>query len=165
MLKEHKDVVRALAFSSDHSYLASASSDGDLIIWDINNKYTLKKRLENGGYCFALIQLPNGEFASGSNSNINIWSPLKSEMPLITLAGHKGFIWSLALSPNKSLLASGSSDETIKVWSYTSNQKKAIITLIGHFERVFSLVFISNETLASGSYDNRIKIWNLNSGK
>ncbi len=133
-------------------------------IWNATTSWSLKNHLYNGP-CNALAQLPNGRLAAGSNSNINIWSPLTNPtVPLRTLSGHNGTVYSLALSPNGSLLASASQDNTIKLWRYAS-QTTAFMNLTGHTNQVRALCFISNQILASGSWDNTIKIWNIISGK
>ncbi|NEQ17119.1 MAG: ATP-binding protein, partial [Moorea sp. SIO3E2] len=57
-------------------------------------------------------------------------------------------------------LASGSSDETIKLWNRETGTE--IVTLQGHIDNVDSVSFSSDgQTLASGSSDETIKLWNL----
>jgi WD40 repeat protein len=167
-LTGHTNNVNGVAFSSDHSYLASCSSDGYLNIWNASTNWSLTRHLNNG-FCNALIHLPNAKLAASSGlgfgSNIKIWDPLKQvNGPLATLTGHLDEIFCLALSPDGSLLASGSNDFTAKIWNYT-NQTTALKTFSGHTDRVNAVCFVSNQILASGSIDNLIKIWNLISGK
>jgi WD40 repeat protein len=118
----------------------------------------------SNGACLSLIQLPNGQLAAGSGFNITIWDPLSSvAAPLTTLTGHTDKVLVLALSPNGSLLASGSADTSVKLWSYSS-QTSPLKTFIGHTGKVRALCFVSNQILASGSYDLSIKIWDISSG-
>ncbi|WP_334311588.1 hypothetical protein [Microcystis aeruginosa] len=57
-------------------------------------------------------------------------------------------------------LASGSQDNTIKIWEVATG--KELRTLTGHFEAVFSVVYSPDgRYLASGSGDNTIKIWRV----
>jgi WD40 repeat protein len=44
--------------------------------------------------------------------------------------GHSSFIWSIAFSPDGKYLASGSADNTVKLWSLES--QKEVTTLQGH---------------------------------
>jgi WD40 repeat protein len=162
-LSGHTSNVFEVAFSSDHSYLASCSWDSYLNIWSATTSWSLTNHLYNG-LCHALALLPNGQLAAGSTSNIKIWSPLKnSSVPDRTLAGHTNFVYSLALSPDGLILASGSADNTTKIWNYTS-QTTALKTFSGHTDWVGAVCFITNQILASGSYDKTIKIWNVSSG-
>ncbi|WP_414756268.1 WD40 repeat domain-containing protein, partial [Anabaena sp. CCY 9910] len=79
------------------------------------------------------------------------------------LEGHREGVWSVSFSPDGKTLASGSEDNTIKLWNLeTGNQ---IRTLKGHSNFVYSVSFSPDgKTLASGSKDNTIKLWHLETG-
>jgi len=75
-----------------------------------------------------------------------------------TLQGHTSCVSCLSLiKPN--ILASGSKDNTIKIWNL--DDQSCIHTLQGHTDSVWCLSLIKQNILASGSDDNTIKIWNL----
>ncbi len=160
--------MTGLAFSSDHSYLASLSLFGELNIWNPSANWSLKNSLNNVSPCYTLIQLSNNQLAVGSGYNINIWSPLtKVDGPIRTLTGHSSTVSSLALSPDNSILASGSYDGQVMLWNYT-NESTSYKTLADQesYPRVrITVCFVSNQILASGSIDGTIKIWNITLGK
>jgi WD40 repeat protein len=60
------------------------------------------------------------------------------------------------------VFASGSADNTIKLWSISDRQ--SFKTLTGHTNDVSSLKYLTDGTLASGSTDALVKIWNLKTG-
>lgn len=101
-------------------------------------------------------------YCGGLRSHLNTISDYKK--CLNTLSGHSGAVNSVAISPNGKIIASGSSDKTIKIWNLTTGRN--IRTLTGHSWSVFS-VAISHDgkTLASGSGDETIKVWNLETGE
>ncbi|NMF65714.1 trypsin-like peptidase domain-containing protein [Brasilonema octagenarum] len=71
---------------------------------------------------------------------------------------------SVAISPDGRTLASGSWDDTIKIWNLATGQ--LIRTLAGHSYSVNSVAISADgRTLASGSFDKTIKIWNLATGQ
>src|SRR2546430_13026350 len=55
------------------------------------------------------------------------------------LEGHTGHVWSVAFSPNGSLLASSSNDKTVRLWNVRTGQ--TITTLEGHDGSVNSVAF------------------------
>ena len=75
---------------------------------------------------------------------------------LRTLNGHGSSVLSVAFDSNN-ILASGSSDRTIKLWN--KNTGHLLRTLIGHGSSVSSVAFDNNDILASGSLDWTIKLW------
>ncbi|MEH2282559.1 MAG: hypothetical protein V7K90_14730 [Nostoc sp.] len=79
---------------------------------------------------------------------------------LQTLTGHSSGVFSVAFSSNGQTLASGSSDNTIKLWDVRKGN--LLQTLTGHSYSVHSVAFSPDgQTLASGSGDKTIKIWQL----
>ena len=81
-----------------------------------------------------------------------------------TLSGHTNSVASIAYNPDGQILASGSYDNTIKLWNLIKN--KEIRTFKGHSAWVADVAITpNNKSLVSGSYDNTIKLWNLVNGK
>eukprot|EP00947_MAST-08B_sp_MAST-8B-sp1_P004781 g4781.t1 len=77
----------------------------------------------------------------------------------ITLEGHSSRVMSVAW--NGKLLASGSADNTIKIWDTESGE--CVKTLEEHSGWVNSVAW-NGKLLASGSHDKTIKIWDAESG-
>ena len=83
---------------------------------------------------------------------------------LVVQTGHSFFVKSVAFSPDGKTLASGSDDDTIKIWDVATG--KELRTLSGHTSVVNSVAFSPDgKTLASGSGDGTIKLWEVESGK
>ena len=60
-------------------------------------------------------------------------------------------------------MASGSLEETIKIWNLT--ERKELYSLHGHVDGVLCLIPLNYNQLASGSMDKSIKIWDLSERK
>jgi WD40 repeat protein/tetratricopeptide (TPR) repeat protein len=76
------------------------------------------------------------------------------------LEGHSDIVWGVTFSPDGQLLASGSTDQTVKIWSH-----KGILlqTLPGHKQAVTSVSFSPDgQRLASASLDRTVHIWRKN---
>src|SRR4029453_15071235 len=59
-----------------------------------------------------------------------IWDAQTGELRRM-LAGHDGYVWKVAFSPDGRYLASGSWDSTIKVWDLEAPASDAPVTLHG----------------------------------
>jgi WD40 repeat protein/lysophospholipase L1-like esterase len=79
---------------------------------------------------------------------------------ICTLTGHSYSVESVAFSPDGQTLASGSVDNTVKLWDVASRTEVA--TLSGHSSGVKSVAFSPDgQTLASGSNDCTVKLWDV----
>lgn len=80
-----------------------------------------------------------------------------------TLAGNENPIYTVAISPDGEILASGSKQE-IKLWNLRTGA--GLRTLSGHTGNVLSVVFSPDgQTLLSGSGDGTAILWDVNSGQ
>ena len=80
------------------------------------------------------------------------------------LEGHTGPINSVAFSHDGRRVASGSDDETVRVWSLSGGQIKLIRTLAGHKGAVRKVLF-SSVGLLYAVDDTSIKVWEPTTGK
>ncbi|MBD2772676.1 serine/threonine-protein kinase [Iningainema tapete] len=85
-----------------------------------------------------------------------------------TLQGHSSMVQAIAISPDGVTLASGSNDNTIKLWQLSTG--KLLRTFgrwfSGHGSMVHSVAFSPNgEQIVSGSWDRTIKLWQVSTGK
>jgi energy-coupling factor transporter ATP-binding protein EcfA2 len=77
------------------------------------------------------------------------------------LYGHSEYVVSVAFSPDGKTLASGSWDNTVRLWDLATQQPLGE-PFVGHSESVISVAFSPDgKTLASGSHDNTVRLWDL----
>jgi WD40 repeat protein len=110
--------------------------------------------------------------STSDDKTIRLWD-LATGRARLVLQGHSQTVKAIAIHPNNPdpindqhfqlLLASGSSDRTIKLWNGQNGQE--IATLTGHLQTVNTLAFSPDgQTLASGSADKTIKLWHWQTG-
>ncbi len=95
--------------------------------------------------------------------DIPLWNANTSEL-MATLKGHTSDADFIVFSPDESILASASSDETVRLWDTKTYEPKA--TLIGHTEIITSIVFFPDgKTVATVSYVGVTRLWDTKTGK
>lgn len=83
--------------------------------------------------------------------------------PVAQLNGHTGKVLSIAFSPDGRLLASGSVDNTLRLWRV--EDWSLLRTMPGHAFPVLELSFSpSGAILATGSTDGLLRIWQVSNG-
>lgn len=73
------------------------------------------------------------------------------------LEGHLDNVWGVAYSPDGNLIASVSTDKTLKIWR---NNGELLQTLTGHTEAITSVVFsLDGRSIITTSMDKTVRIW------
>jgi WD40 repeat protein len=82
-----------------------------------------------------------------------------------TLQGHNEKIVSLAFSSDGKTLASGSADNSIKLWKVATGGNPTTLKGAGAFMWCWVAFSPDGKMLASGGGGNQIKLWNVATGK
>jgi WD40 repeat protein/mono/diheme cytochrome c family protein len=98
----------------------------------------------------------------GIAGEARIWD-LASGSLIRAFVGHKDAVYSVAVSPDGHLLATGSYDQKITLWDVDTG--KPVRDLEGHNAAVVSLSFRKDgKVLASASADRTVKLWDVATG-
>ncbi len=148
---------------------ARAAADRDRLTADgransfitVNTVNSAMKALRLGQYDQLRVYLEKLE-RSGQRNRFDVSFALaeSDQTSVEMLQGHEGNVTSIAFSPNGKTLASGSDDNTIRLWDAMTGQPLG--ELFGHEFAVTSVAFSPDgKTLASGSFDDTIRLWDI----
>ena len=166
---DYKSLIWSVCFSPDGKYLASASVDSDVILWDVNSGAKIFTfNLPNDASTVAFAQTEHGpRLAAGSsahhtvtlfNANFDDVSGKHidgSSRTLALLGGHSDWVIDVAFNEDASRLASAACDKTVRVWDATAaeNLRQARF----HAERCWSVAYSDDgKWLASASDDFKV---------
>ncbi len=156
----HLASINALAWSPDGKFIASASDDTFVQVFDAA---TGARRIIYRGHTeevAAVIWSPNGQLiaSAGQDQTVQIWKAASGGTPVFTYKGHTDRVNGLSWSSNGHLLASGSDDKSVQVWQADSGARA--FTFLGHTAGVLCVGWQPNDSsVASGSWDGTLRDW------
>jgi WD40 repeat protein len=134
-----------------------------LHIWDLSGAKPREIRTVNlSGYELALC--PDGRRVALRSGHAVQLLDISSAKPtkVAALQGHTNYLTCLAFSPNGRMLASGSYDNTVRLWHLEGAQPKEIAVFKGHSHAVNTLLFSPDgKTLASSWDDRTLQVWDV----
>ncbi|XUL85800.1 hypothetical protein ACQ86D_03075 [Streptomyces galilaeus] len=165
-LAGHTAPVQSVGFSPDGRTLATGGLDWTVRLWDVR---TARSRLvlRYPAAVMSVSFIPDGRsLIARYNSRLNglrQWDTVTGKGRNLTTR-HTKSIWSVAVSPDGRILATGSYDNTIQLQDLATGTTLA--TLSGHTSGVLALAFSRDgRTLASGGADRTVRLWDVAAGK
>ncbi|KAF5336450.1 hypothetical protein D9611_006661 [Ephemerocybe angulata] len=167
-LMEHPDCVNFVAFSPNGRYIASASNDGAIRIWDSQTGMPVSEPLQgHTDIVWAVAYSPDGRYiASGSaDKTIRLWDAQTGLPVLQPSTGHTGTVCAVAYSPDGKYIVSGSADDTLRVWDAQTG-RAVFGPITGHTDIVRSVAYSTDgKHIVSGSFDSTVRIWDACTGQ
>lgn len=123
----HEASVKGLAIGSDGTLMITAGYD-NIRLWNIQTKVQQGALMADHAVPTALALSPDSRIAAMSvlypGNEIQLWD-VQAKTKLATLQGHTDEIEAIVFSPDGRLLASCSSDDTIRLWGIQTQDEAA----------------------------------------
>lgn len=156
--------VLSVAFSPDSVRLALGAANGDIQIWQVQDRKQIAVWKAHTDWIRSIRFHPNGALliSASDDETIGIWEAQSGRL-LRRLHKHRGRVLAVAVSPDGELLASGGQDRILRLWEISTG--KCLVELSRHPKWIQSLAFHpEGNLLASNDCDGLICLWDVRSG-
>lgn len=128
----------------------------------------------DGVVCCVRFSNSGNFLAASGNKLCNIYDAKTgaklASFPHDSVDGGDLYVRSLSFNSSDSLFATGSEDNSVRVWDISSlttspDAPKLIQTLKGHTQDVYALEFVDEDRIVSGSGDKTLKLWSVSEGE
>ncbi len=167
--------VWSICFTPDGEHLISGGEDDIIRLWNLADGTVrefpfgsdLKKANETGNVWTIAIH-PNQPYvafgvAAGDRSSIEVMN-LETWTHVRTIAHHNGSVWSITFSHSGDLLAVGSGDKNVDLWSVhdLTNQEPYLLNRKDAGEEMWGVPFSPDDkSLATAGLDRHVRIWGV----
>ncbi len=158
-LSGHEHVVKSLAFHGSGEWLVSASGDGTIRLWDVNQRREINTFVGHEYSVNSVSFAPDGlrVASGGADGTARLWS-IRGAREIASF-GHRTAVRAVSFTPDGKWLATAC-DAEVKIWD--AARFRQITSFVGHIKTVDALAISPDGAmLATGGADDTIHLWSL----
>jgi WD40 repeat protein len=157
----HSSRITSVVWSPDGKYLASASYDKSVQIWDAASGKNLATYRDHSGRVNAIAWSPDSSLLASASDDltVRIWHPTNLQT-MYVFTQHSGLVNALTWSPDGQYIASAGDDGAILVWEAQAEAHDVLFTYSGHTDSVLAVDWSPDgHFIASAGKDRVVRIW------
>jgi len=175
ILSGHSDRVYAVSISPDGQWVASASRDGSVKIWNASDGSIVQDFLinpdpnpESYGATTVAFSPDGSRLATASDDrSAKVWDVASgAEIVSFTIPNrsiNQPRAMGVAFSPNGSRLIVSSTDASLWIWDIPSRQR--VMQIWGHEDWVYGVMTLNGGEIVSAGADRSIRVWDGQYGR
>jgi WD40 repeat protein len=163
----HESQVKAIAFSPDGKYLATASGNRNVWLWEAGTgrevtcmphaARTPAGSINNAASINIIAFSPNAKYLATASRDHIVWIWKVPGGKEVTHLVHEGSVYAIAFSPDGEYIATATSAHNAWVWEAATGRKVACIS---HAAAVCAVAFSPDgKYLATASEDHTAQLW------
>lgn len=161
-LTHHTGDVRAIAFSPDGKWLASAGGEGEVRVWNVAEGTCVRTLTAHPGGADAIAFATDGLWilSGGNDKTVKLWNRNTGECAH-TFEGHEERVLGLAIAADGKRVASADAGGAVLLWDLAKRERIARTTG-GHESAAACVVFGAKDKLVySGGWDRKLRTWTV----
>ncbi|CAO3431348.1 caspase family protein [Azospirillum endophyticum] len=161
LIRDGAGAVSAMETGTAGRYLALASADGGIRVWDLESGRQVQRLQAGPVRALAVADASRSLATVGPDGSVTLWDILQGQALRRIAAGGAQAV---RLSPDGTLLATAGADGTVRLWNAGSGQPAA--SLPGATGAVSALAFSPDgRRLAGGGADRAVRLWSVPDGQ
>ncbi len=160
-MEGHINWVKAITFSPDARFAASAGFDQSIKYWDLNTGKLQAEFFGHTGEINGVAISADGRtlLSCSDDQSIRLFDIASAKQKMV-LNGHNNLVTCVAFAPDGQHVVSGGYDNNVRIWSLSSGN--IVSTLKGHTGRIRCVTYTpdGSKVISCGD-DNSIYVWDV----
>ena len=155
----HTEAVWGVAASADDRWVATASHDKTVKLWDTQTLKLVRTLEPRESLVWCVAFSPDSKYVASGSGTVRVWE-VDTGREIHSFSGHERLIVSVAFHPMQPWLVSCSLDGAVRLWDLKTGGSLGLLHQFDH--AVHNLAFRPDgRWLAAACHDQNVALWDL----